>query len=162
MAAAHPFIAFVGCRFKRIGCVRRIKSLVFPSWNSICLWRNTCNRDEVCFDVRCTNISVSLSSSDSDSELRAIRSAIAHFARLQETASQCALALCYAVFGVLRLPAMLCMTLRLPASQCAPGIRMCLGQRHIDISLCISGADIRLIEYSTNWKGANIKRDHVV
>jgi len=25
MAAAHPFVAFVGCRFKRIGCVRRIK-----------------------------------------------------------------------------------------------------------------------------------------
>ena len=25
MAAAHPFDAFVGCRFKRIGCVRRIK-----------------------------------------------------------------------------------------------------------------------------------------
>jgi len=25
MAAAHPFGAFVGCRFKRIGCVRRIK-----------------------------------------------------------------------------------------------------------------------------------------
>jgi len=25
MAAAHPFGAVVGCRFKRIGCVRRIK-----------------------------------------------------------------------------------------------------------------------------------------
>jgi len=25
MATAHPFGAFVGCRFKRIGCVRRIK-----------------------------------------------------------------------------------------------------------------------------------------
>jgi len=25
MAAAHPFGAFVGCRFKRIGCVHRIK-----------------------------------------------------------------------------------------------------------------------------------------
>jgi len=25
MAAAHPFGAFVGCRFKRIGCVRQIK-----------------------------------------------------------------------------------------------------------------------------------------
>jgi len=25
MAAAHPFGAFIGCRFRRIGCVRRIK-----------------------------------------------------------------------------------------------------------------------------------------
>jgi len=25
MATAHPFGAFVGCRFKRIGCVHRIK-----------------------------------------------------------------------------------------------------------------------------------------
>jgi len=25
MAAAHPFGAFVGCQFKRIRCVRRIK-----------------------------------------------------------------------------------------------------------------------------------------
>ena len=25
MAAAHPFVAFVSCRFKRIGCVRTIK-----------------------------------------------------------------------------------------------------------------------------------------
>ena len=25
MAAAHPFGAFVGCRFKRIGCICRIK-----------------------------------------------------------------------------------------------------------------------------------------
>jgi hypothetical protein len=25
MAAAHPFGAFIGCRFKRIGCVRQIK-----------------------------------------------------------------------------------------------------------------------------------------
>ena len=44
-----------------------------------------------------------------------MNSAIVHFARLQETPSQCALALCHAVFPVLRLPA-----LRPPASQCAP------------------------------------------
>jgi hypothetical protein len=25
MAAMHAFVAFVGCRFERIGCVRRIK-----------------------------------------------------------------------------------------------------------------------------------------
>jgi len=25
MTAAHPFGAFVGCRFKRIGCIRQIK-----------------------------------------------------------------------------------------------------------------------------------------
>jgi hypothetical protein len=31
-------------------------------------------------------------------------SAIAHFAKLQETTSQCALTLCHAVFPVLRLP----------------------------------------------------------
>ena len=36
MAAAHPFGAFVGCRFKRIGCVCRIKvkiaCLAFRMW----------------------------------------------------------------------------------------------------------------------------------
>jgi hypothetical protein len=45
------------------------------------------------FDVRCNNISVSVSSSESDSELRAMISTIAHFAGLQETSSQCALTL---------------------------------------------------------------------
>ena len=66
---------------------------------------------------------MSISSSESDSELRVVSSAIAHFARLQETTSQCALTpqviygrvtLCHAVFPVLRLPA-----LRPPASKCA-------------------------------------------
>ena len=46
-------------------------------------------------------------------------STIAHFARLQETTSQCALNLCHAVFPVLRLPALLCPALRPPASQYA-------------------------------------------
>ena len=68
------------------------------------------------------NISVSISSSESDSELRAISSAIAHFERLQETASQCALTLCHAVFPVLRLPFLLSPSLRQPASQCAPDL----------------------------------------
>ena len=66
MAAAHPFGAFVGCRFKRIG--------------------------------------------------------IAHFARLQETTSKCALTLCHAVLRVLRQLAILAPALRPPASQCAPGL----------------------------------------
>ena len=155
MAAAHPFGAFVGCRYKIIGCVRRIKCLVFPSWNSICLPRNTSNRDEVSFDVRCNNIIVSTPSSEFHSELRAISSTIAHFARLQETTSQCALALCYAAFRELSLPALLYPALRLPASQCAPGIEICLGHRNIDIIFCISGTHVRLLEHSTNWKGAN-------
>ena len=64
--------------------------------------------------MRYNNISVSISSPESDSELRAMNSAIAHFARLQETTTQCALTLCHAVFPVLRLPA-----LRPPASQYA-------------------------------------------
>ena len=64
------------------------------------------------FDVRYNNIGVSISSPESDSELRAMNSAIAHFARLQETTSQCALTLCHTVFLVLRFPALLC-----PASQ---------------------------------------------
>jgi len=37
MAAAHPFGAFVGCRFKRIGCVRRIKVKFMykvPEWTA--------------------------------------------------------------------------------------------------------------------------------
>jgi hypothetical protein len=63
--------------------------------------------------VRYNNISVSISSSESGSELTAISSAIAHFARLQQTTSHCALTLCHAVFPVLRLPALLCPTLRL-------------------------------------------------
>jgi len=58
--------------------------------------------------VRYNNISVSISSSESDSELRAMNSAIVHFARLQQTTSQSALTLCHAVFPVLRLPALLC------------------------------------------------------
>ena len=70
-----------------------------------------------CFDVRCNNISVSISSLESDSELRVMSSAIAHFARLQETASQCVLTLCHAVFPVLRLPALPCSALRLAVSQ---------------------------------------------
>ena len=59
------------------------------------------------------NISVAISSPESDPELRAISSAIAHFERLQETTSQCALTLCHVVFLVLRLPALLCVRLRL-------------------------------------------------
>ena len=43
-----------------------------------------------------------------------------------------------------------------------PCITVCFGQRHIDISLCIFGVDIRLLEYSTNWKGANMYCDHKV
>ena len=66
MAAAHPFVSFVGCRFKRIG--------------------------------------------------------IAHFARLQETTSQCALTLCHIVLRVLHLLALVGPALRPPASQCAPGL----------------------------------------
>ena len=38
-------------------------------------------------DVRCNNISVSISSPESDSEFRAMNSAIAHFVGLQETTS---------------------------------------------------------------------------
>jgi hypothetical protein len=67
------------------------------------------------------NISVSISSSESDSELIAISSAIAHIAGIQETTSQCALTLCHAVFPVLRLPALLCVALRPAASKRAPG-----------------------------------------
>jgi len=63
------------------------------------------------FDVWYNDIRVSISSQESESELRAMNSAIAHFARLQETTSQCALTLCHAVLSVLRLPA-----LRPPAS----------------------------------------------
>jgi hypothetical protein len=48
----------------------------------------------------------------------AMSSAIAHFARLQETTTECALTLCHAVFPVLRLPA-----LRPPESQCASCLR---------------------------------------
>ena len=71
------------------------------------------------FDVRYNNISVFISSSESDSELRAMSLAIAHFARLQETTSQCALTLCHAVFPVLRLSALLCPVLR------PVGVSMC-------------------------------------
>jgi hypothetical protein len=63
------------------------------------------------------NISVSISSSESDSEIRAMSSAIVRFARLQETTTQCAHTPCHAVFPVLRLS-----VLRPPASQCAPGV----------------------------------------
>jgi len=100
------------------------------------------------FDVRYNNISVSISSSESDSELRVMNSAIADFARLQETTSQCALTLCqavfpmrclptlclpesqyvltlcHAVFPVLCLPTLLCPALCPPASQCAPGLTL--------------------------------------
>ena len=48
-------------------------------------------------------------------KIRAMSSNIAHFARLQETASQCALTLCHAVFPVLRLPALLSPALLCPA-----------------------------------------------
>ena len=71
------------------------------------------------FDVRYNNISVSISSPESDSELRAMNSAIAHFAILQETISQYALTLCHTVFSVLCLPAVPCPALRPPWSQCA-------------------------------------------
>jgi hypothetical protein len=69
------------------------------------------------FEVRYNNINVSISSSESDSEIRGMNSAIAPFARLQETTSHFALTLCHAVFPVLSLPA-----LRPPTSQCAPGL----------------------------------------
>jgi hypothetical protein len=46
-------------------------------------------------------------------------SAIADFARLQETTYQCVLTLCHAVFLVLCLSA-----LRPPASQCAPSLKL--------------------------------------
>ena len=45
--------------------------------------------------------------------------AIANFAILQETTSQCALTLCHAVFPMLSLPAVLCPALSPPASQYA-------------------------------------------
>ena len=57
------------------------------------------------FDVGYNDINVSISSSESDSEFRVMILAIADFAILQETTSQCALTLCHAVFLVLRLPA---------------------------------------------------------
>jgi len=53
-----------------------------------------------------------------------MNSTIAHFARLQETTSQCEPTLCHAVFPVLRLPALLCRALCSPASQCAPGLNV--------------------------------------
>jgi len=56
-------------------------------------------------------ISVSISSPESDSALTAVSSAIAHFERLQETTSQCALILCHALFPVLHLPSLLCRAL---------------------------------------------------
>jgi len=62
---------------------------------------------------------MSISSSESDSERRAVSSAIAHFALLQETTSHCAVTLCHAVFPVLRLLAVLCPALRPPVSQYA-------------------------------------------
>ena len=62
--------------------------------------------------MRYNNISVYISSPESDSELTAMNSAIALFARLQETTSQYTLTLCHPVFLVLRLH-----TLRPPASQ---------------------------------------------
>ena len=71
------------------------------------------------FDVRYNDINVSISSSESDSEFRAMSLAIADFAILQETTSQCALTLCHAVFPMLSLPAVLCPALRPPASQYA-------------------------------------------
>ena len=52
------------------------------------------------------------------------RIGIAHFARLQETTSQCALTLCHEVFRVLRLRALIGPALRPPASQCAPGLTL--------------------------------------
>ena len=64
------------------------------------------------------NISLSISSPESDPELRAISSAIAHFERLQETTSQCALTLSHNVSCA----ASSCPALRPPASQCAPGL----------------------------------------
>ena len=72
------------------------------------------------FDVRYNNISVSISSSESDSELRAMNSAIADFARLQETTSQYALTLSRSVSCA----ASPCPALRPPASQCAPGLKL--------------------------------------
>ena len=52
------------------------------------------------------------------------RIGIAHFARLQETTSQCALTLRHAVLRVLRLRALVGPALRPPASQCAPGLTL--------------------------------------
>jgi hypothetical protein len=56
--------------------------------------------------VRYNTISMSISSLECDSELRVISSAIADFARLQETTSHCALTLCHTVFPLLHLPAL--------------------------------------------------------
>ena len=83
--------------------------------------------------MRYNNISVSISSSESDSELRAMNSATAHFARLQETTFQCALTLCHAVFTVLRLRALPCVRLRLnvrPAIAVHHGTNHRSGYRH--------------------------------
>ena len=46
-------------------------------------------------------------------------------ARIQETTSQCALTLCHAVLRVLHLRALVVPALHPPASQCAPGLRVC-------------------------------------
>jgi hypothetical protein len=114
--------------------------------------------------VRYNNISVSISSSESDSELRAMSSAVAHFARLQETTSHCALTLCYALFPVLRLPVLRPLAsqyaltpchavfhvlrlpawpawpawpaLRPPASRCAPGLKIVSKQCNWDLRSC--------------------------
>jgi len=91
------------------------------------------------FDVIYNNISVSISSPKSDSELRAMNSAIAHFTRLQETTSQCALTLCHTVFPVLRPPALLCPAVRPPASQCVPGLRLVLHCKLINPIFRFSG-----------------------
>ena len=68
------------------------------------------------------------------------RIGIAHFARLQETTSQCALTLCHAVLRVQRLCALDGPALRPPASRCAPGLirhqRMHNIERHYTCEVC--------------------------
>jgi hypothetical protein len=117
-------------------------------WSAIAKDLNLSNgkfSEDFCrFDVRCNNISVSKSSSESDSELR-MSSAIAYFARLllksaqsrsiSRAAAPCSVLPCpaspmcarpkarfhHAVFPALRLPALPCPALR---HQCAPGLSL--------------------------------------
>ena len=54
MAAAHPFGVFVGCRFKRIGCIRRIKvkaasSFCFTLYRTVIFWVGYCG--DIVLDV---------------------------------------------------------------------------------------------------------------
>jgi hypothetical protein len=88
-------------------------------WVSIFFIYSLFHTDICRFNVRHNYINVSISSSESDSELTVMNSGIAHFARLQETTYLYALTLCLAMFPVVRLPA-----LRPPVSQYA--LTLCL------------------------------------